>query len=737
MSRNAESWEIGNSVLSLGIGLNQEGKPFLLRLEVATASVAREAPQPGWAPEADLAVLGPVIVIGDRTISCAKGGLAFVRAESDPARNRLALYYRCEPGLVVCQHLEADPELPVLRSWTTLENVSGTPVEGIRRFDALHMALRTGEAEPQAAYLLGWLDGPRIDAPGKPAAPFPYPSWIPRLLYGDGAPTPPPPPPAGWSSPVLRLVQERLTRLPLRSGKRSTYDNHPWAAVHDPLRQAGFFVGLEWTGSWRIDLEHDPSGQRVQVTACSDADVHVLKPGATLASPPAFLGFAAGDIEAVFNAQRRFSRVRLLPAATRDLPPSRYDGAALLLLEGRFDRLRQQVDAAAEAGFGIFHVDAGWWSESPITGDWSLGLGDFTDSRLKFPGGLRALSDYVHERGMKLGLWFEFERVDLRTANRGRIPWKPEWMVHQKGYPYRSWCQHAFCLCLGVPEAAEWALENVSGAIREFNVDWMKIDSNEWAVCDDASHGHGPGDGEWAQIQGLYRMLRELKERFPRLWIENCAGGSQRGDLGMARFCDILAPNDTGSPSSIVRQHLHGLGAIYPTTYSNAGVGPYPGEAGAAGLSPDRLAWRMLTRLPSQLCFGLDLETLTSEQREVVRQVLATWTRVRRSFLGDRHVLAPPSVLVDRENREPGTWEATQYASPEGDLVSLLVLRCASPEPEFRVHLKGLDPRANYRVSYHSGRAGASRNGESLMDQGLELRLERTRTAEVVILDRM
>jgi alpha-galactosidase len=730
MGDSREGWEIGNPVLSLRLDVNRDGLPFPSRLELVGA------PQKGWVNGDDPALFGPVVVIGSRTIGGREGGLTFDRADAEAAHRRLTLRYRCEPGLEICHHLEMDPELPVLRSWTTLENHGPAAVEGIRRFDALNVELRTSDAEPQAAYLLGWLDGPRIDAPGKPPAPFPYPSWIPRLLYGDGAPSPPPPPPMGWASPVLRLVQERLTRLPLRSGKRSTYDNHPWAVVHDPGREAGFFVGLEWSGSWRIDLEHVPGDRSVRVAAGSASDVHVLQPRASLASPPASMGFAAGDIEEVSNAQRRYSRVRLLPPSTEQLPPSRYEGAAYHLLEGRWDRMRQQVDAAAEAGFGVFHVDAGWWSESPVAGEWSLGLGDFTDSRLKFPDGLRALSDHVHERGMKLGLWFEFERVDIRTANRGRIPWKPEWLVHQKGYPYRSWCQHAFCLCLGVPDAAAWALENVAGAIRDFHVDWMKIDSNEWAVCDDASHGHGPGDGEWAQVNGLYHVLRGLKERFPRLWIENCAGGSQRGDLGMARFCDILAPNDTIAPSSMVRQHLHGLGAIYPSTCSNAGVGPYPGEAGARGLSAERLAWRMLTRLPSQLCFGLDLETLTSEQREVVRRVLATWKRVRRSFLGDRHVLAPPSILVDRENREPGTWEATQYTSPDGELVSVLVLRCASPEPGFRVRLKKLDARASYRISYHGGRAGASRSGESLMSQGLEVRLEQTRTAEVVILDR-
>ena len=148
--------------------------------------------------------------------------------------------------------------------------------------------------------------------------------------------------------------------------------------------------------------------------------------------------------------------------------------------------------------------------------------------------------------------------------------------MHQKGYPYRSWCQHVFLLCLGVEAAADWALENIAWAIREYGVDWMKIDSNEWAVCDDPTHDHGAQDGEWAQVQGLYRVLRGLRREFPDLIIENCAGGSQRGDFGMARYCDYLACHDTTGPAPSAGKYSHGAGGIYPPYYGKNSLPAIP-----------------------------------------------------------------------------------------------------------------------------------------------------------------
>ena len=236
--------------------------------------------------------------------------------------------------------------------------------------------------------------------------------------------------------------------------------------------------------------------------------------------------------------------------------PSGYEG-------GKF-MWKEEVDASAAVGIEDWGIDAGWWAERFEDTDFSQGLGCFEANTNQYPQGLRAVSDYVHAKGMKFGLWFEIERVDIRTANRGRRPWKPEWLVHQNGFPHRSWCQHAFCLCLGVPEAQDWAIDNLSWAIREYNLDLVFIDSNEWAVCDDPHHGHGAADGEWAQIQGLYRVLASLRKEFPTLLITNLGGGSQRSDFGMARFTHRMCPADVVCPTAVNRKYSHGIGFILP-----------------------------------------------------------------------------------------------------------------------------------------------------------------------------
>jgi len=734
-----DTLRLGNDELAAAITLDRDHVPALSEL------TTRATGDTDWAAvRGSGASVGPAVeVAGDLWTPRTAPD-----AEATAGETEVHFSLQGKGDLAIRHHLQVSPDKPVLTSWTELTNEGDAEIAGITRFDALNITLGVSEAAPLSAYVLGWLHGPRAEAPGRPTVPFDYPSWIPRLLYGQPR-APMPVAPESWTFPVLRLVRERLTRLPLRSGGRSTYENHPWVTVLDPQRQAGFYVGYRWSGSWKMDLCHAQELGTVSCAVSTDGSSHTLRPGESLTSPKAFLGFFNGDWDDGFNACRRYVADEILPPpSAADLPIGVGNHAGTATMHLRFRKrhdpaamLRAEVAASAEAGMARYVVDANWWSLLPRDDpETSHGLGDFTDNRDKFPMGLKGLSDLVHEHGMKFGLWFEFERVDLRTAGLGRSPWRPEWLVHQKGYPYRSWCQHAFCLCLGVRAAAAWALDNISWGLAEYGVDQFYIDSNEWAVCDDATHDHGAGDGEWAQVHGLYWVLERLRRRFPDLLVENCAGGSQRADFGMAQYCNWIAVNDIHVPSSINRQYGHGLGCMYPGHAIKQSFKPYGLDGGPKGgdeVSPERLEWRALCRLLGHIVIGhWELSETWPDHLAVLRRVARTHGRIRRALDGDRYVLGAQPLIEMPDKGEPGEWEAYEFVAREGDLAAVLVYRTLNPRPDFQVILRGLEAQATYDVEYHSGRSGSRYSGAQLMDEGIRCHLERPRSAEVMILTR-
>jgi hypothetical protein len=653
---------------------------------------------------------------------------------------------RCKAGesWEIRHCLQPCAALPALSFWTEVTKRDARAGEEIGRFDAVNLALGGFEEEPSVSYLLGWLYGPRVDAPGRHTVPYAYPSWIPGLLYGDQASTASFARPERWHAPLLRLIkEERLTRLPLRSGKRSTFENFPWAAVRDPVRGAGFFAGFSWSGTWKMDIECLPGSDSVSVRASMDGYSHPVAPGTPLVSPRAFLGFFEGDWDDAYNATRRYVTAEILPPVPDVLRPvssgigpyssAAYDGGTLAW--------KEEVDASAAAGVEDWGIDAAWWAERFAANDFSLGLGCFEDNRGMFRQGLKAVSDYVHSRGMRLGLWFEIERADIRTANRGPRPWRPEWLVHHNGYPHRSWCQHVYSLCLGVKAAQDWAIDNISWAIREYGVDHVLIDSNEWAVCDDTMHGHGARDGEWAQIEGLYRVFAALRAGFPGLMITNLGGGSQRSDFGMARFTHRMCPADVISPTPVNRKYAYGIGAIFPVGYSGSCVAACPGDAPGAALSREELEWRCINAMAGGFSVLFTMRKLDPASMETLKRATSFARKIRATLWGDRYVLAEPVPFLEQEDRmaghqEPGIWEAYEYLSPGATTVSLFAFRCMSRQAERTFHLRGLDPAASYRVESFAGSPSVVRTGASLVVEGIRCTFPRTRQADIFLLSR-
>jgi len=378
------TFTLGNPAFELIVGTDLHGNPAIKQLKHAGLSGINWA-APGGTFE-------PELVINEIHYTPGTGNMSCQGIDLDKETSSMHLEYRLSNGLDVFLHLQASRDKPVWRTWVTLRNPTSEAIGGITRFDAANWRFSHGARQPQCSYVLGWMEGPRADAPGRQPLPFKYGGWIPKFLYGEGFVIPPPPE-GGWAAPVYRLVQERLGKLPLQSGKRSTYINHPWVAVLDEERGGGWLLGFEWSGSWKIDVEYQAEGSQTGVAAWSDGNVHELAPGSELVSPGAFIGLFVGGWDEAFNLSRWYVDDEIIPKIKPVWPTTLHVYYFQNDPGKRSDAyMRREIDAAAEAGFESTYIETIWWNEGALSGDFSIGLGDFSESRIKFPMGLRGMA---------------------------------------------------------------------------------------------------------------------------------------------------------------------------------------------------------------------------------------------------------------------------------------------------------------------------------------------------------
>ena len=738
-SHDPDGHTIGNQNIRITVAINENSKPYLSNIEFRTTKSKWNR----WACSSEM-VLFPSIVQEKTACKIDSEEVEFSGIEYDTQKKALVLRYLLQNRCVIYFCIKPAADLAAFATWTCLENISGHEIKDVSRFDALHIELGGFEHAPQSAYLLGWLPGVRMDAPGRHAVLVNSQSSQHPSMYNilDYLPQNQFKPEAGWTFSKLRLIRERLTSLPLRSGRRSTYQNYPWVAVNDTRNGRGFYAGFEWSGKWGMDIAYCCVRQQVMLSAYTDGYSHNLASGGQIESPKAFIGFYEGDWDDAFNSSAAYAKAEIIPRPPENFPRLHWSVGFGSLQTASGKELYEHADAAAQAGFEAILVDAGWWRDSPRGGEFSNGLGDFRDNAGKVAGGLKALSEHLHALNLQFGLWFEFERVDIRTAMKGKHPWKPEWIVHQDGYPCRSWCQNVYSLCLGVRAAAQWALDNISHAIREYGVDWIMIDSNSWKPCNDPSHDHGPGDGEWAQINGLYYVLEGIRKRFPHITIMNCAGGAQRGDYGLARYCDMLACDDLNEPSAVNRQYAYGIGCMYPSYYGIQAQVRYHSDTVAEDghsldIPPDVFEWRALNRIVGFYQPVYNHRDINAANMEIMKKIVSTAKEIRRSFHGERFTHAGPGTYTEPGMDEHDHWEVYEYAAPEKDLVSVVLYRCKCPDAEFLIRFKGVDPSARYMLTSYSGSYNGIFQGSELTERGFLLHFDRMKHADILILKKI
>jgi alpha-galactosidase len=356
-----------------------------------------------------------------------------------------------------------------------------------------------------------------------------------------------------------------------------------------------------------------------------------------------------------------------------------------------------------DEGIGIDHwwMDAGWYvnkSGWPNVGTWLV------DSN-RFPHGLRAVTDYAHQRGVKSIVWFEPERV---TPGTWLYENHPEWLLGRGAGDK--------LLDLGNPQARAWLTDYVDQFLTEQGIDLYRQDYNIdplpfWRGADAAER---QGSTENHYVSGYLAYWDELLRLHPGLLIDSCASGGHRNDLEtMRRAVPFLRSDYIFDP--LANQCMsYGLALWLP--YNGTGTGP-----------------RQFTLYELRSNLSCPKDTPCWDMRDqslpydLLRKVVKEWRGYAGDYLGDFYPLTPYSLERD-------VWMVWQFDNPEeGHGVVQAFRRDHSIYESAHVTLRGLEPAARYELK-NLDEPGTARqvSGAEFMGAGVTIRIDEKPGAAVL-----
>lgn len=378
------------------------------------------------------------------------------------------------------------------------------------------------------------------------------------------------------------------------------------------------------------------------------------------------------------QARRLHRHLRARPQHPRRPRPVTLNVWEAVYFDHDLDRLVDLAEHAAAIGVERYVLDDGWFRHRR---DDHAGLGDWYVDETVWPHGLTPLIERVRGLGMEFGLWFEPEMVnvdsDLARAH-------PEWIMQTGGrLPVGS--RHQQVLNLGIPEAYAYIRDRMVDILAHNDIAYIKWDHNRDLV--DAGTAPGGEPGVHAQTLATYRLMDELKQRFPGLEIESCSSGGARVDLGVIERTDRVWVSDCIDP--LERQEMHRwTQQLLPPELLGAHIAS--GRSHTTHREHD-LAFRAATALIGHLGIEWDLARAT----EAELASLAEWI----AFYRERRDLLHGGDLVRMDDIDPTLWISGVVAPDRSRaLYSLAFLGRSTEGPLGRITLRGLDPDRRYRV---------------------------------------
>lgn len=381
--------------------------------------------------------------------------------------------------------------------------------------------------------------------------------------------------------------------------------------------------------------------------------------------------------------------------------------------------IMELAKAAADAGMKEFVIDDGWQDNY---GDWGI---DYK----KFPNGLKPVFDYIKSLGMKPGLW-----VSVGSASSDSKVYKehPEWFVHDKNGNFANLHTdndnlkvRSACFTTGWKDYVKNILLKLA---VDYGLEYMKLDfavvssayvfNHEKSGCYSNEHpGHKDhNESLYVNYERMWELFDELHAAKPNLFIDctfEAMGGLQLIDYAMLKHAE-------GNWLS----NFYGSDEMGDLRIRNMAWWRSPAMSATALVigNPfmDDKGWELhIKSLAGALPIMLgDPRKLSADDLKKYR-VYADWLQTMQTRYD---IMSFRQDLKGFGEPQEGMWDGFQRINTDtrnGGIIG--VFRHGAVESKRVVTINGLDPGKTFQVKAMNGKVIASKTGDELRSDGIEV----------------
>ncbi len=420
-------------------------------------------------------------------------------------------------------------------------------------------------------------------------------------------------------------------------GSWSTKEELPQALIEDTENGEVLFFQVESNASWYYEIADRAEKYYLYLGGANlpfGGWKKRLQPGQSYRTRNVALAFGA-SVDQVVGEMTKYRRIIAGKSmADQSLPVIFNEYMHLSWDSPTEENTRRVAPTVANTGAEYYVIDCGWHNEEdgdkvyPFVGQWK-------ESRKRFPHGVRATTDYIRSLGMKAGLWIEPEVVGIQCQEMLNY-YDDDCFLQRDGR--RLAVMDRYFLDYRNQKVRAYMSETIRRMVEEYGAEYVKIDYNQ--DCGVGTDWQADSAGEGLELAALAFLdwVCEMKERFPDVIFEGCASGGMRMDYKTLSVFSLASTSD--QVDYLKYPYIAGniLSAVIP---EQAAVWSYPVGAGVVGqpltvdaewvkkhISANRITMNMINSFLGRMHLASHLELLDEEQMTLVREGVSYYQKL-------------------------------------------------------------------------------------------------------------
>lgn len=344
-----------------------------------------------------------------------------------------------------------------------------------------------------------------------------------------------------------------------------------------------------------------------------------LEPGQSVSSPAVALAYgdSLGGMICEMTKYRRYIAGKC--AADENLPVIFNEYMHASWDSPVEENTRVMARAAAKVGAEYYVIDCGWHNEEPGNSIYPY-VGQWQESKARFPHGVRATTDYIRSLGLKAGLWIEPEIIGVK-CNEMLSYYDEDCFLHRGGKRIAVMGRHF--LNFRAKKVTHYLTETLRRMIDDYGAQYIKMDYNEdMGFADESVTADRAAYLNWIDV---------MRAKFPNVIIETCSSGGMRMDYQTLRHFPLVSTSDQTDYRLYPYIAANILSAVLP---EQAAVWNYPvvgegiiGELFAHGkewvqenISDEQIVMNTINALLGRMHLASHIELLSDKQFALMKE---------------------------------------------------------------------------------------------------------------------